>query len=131
MTGSAPELNPPKSACAGDVVLRTSTRGTVPMRERVLFIGTQYSNLYTVVDTPTETAWFRDSTLGAIEDSISQCTFLQMTYTTETPHADGRASPGAGPRFRPPRHRDPHTTSPVPTTVVIVVVMFITCTDVM
>ena len=27
----APELNPPKSACAGDAALRTSTRGTVPM----------------------------------------------------------------------------------------------------
>jgi hypothetical protein len=30
-TGAAPELNPPKSACAGDPVIRTSTRGTVPM----------------------------------------------------------------------------------------------------
>jgi hypothetical protein len=29
--GAAPELSPPKSACAGDAVLRTSTRGTVPM----------------------------------------------------------------------------------------------------
>jgi len=27
--------------------------------------------------------------MGAIEDSISQCTFLQMTYTAENPHADG------------------------------------------
>ena len=26
-----------------------------------------------------------DSALGAIEDSISQCTFLQMTYTAENP----------------------------------------------
>jgi hypothetical protein len=31
-TGSAPELIPPKSACAGDAVLRTSTRGTAPWR---------------------------------------------------------------------------------------------------
>jgi hypothetical protein len=30
-TGAAPELSPPKSACSGDAVLRTSTRGTVPM----------------------------------------------------------------------------------------------------
>jgi len=27
-TRAAPELSPPKSACAGDVILRTSTRGT-------------------------------------------------------------------------------------------------------
>jgi hypothetical protein len=27
------------------------------LRERVLFIGTQYSNLYTAVDTPAEAAW--------------------------------------------------------------------------
>ena len=31
------------------------------------------------------------SALGAIEDSISQCLFLQMTYTAENLHADGRA----------------------------------------
>jgi hypothetical protein len=57
-----------------------------------------------------------DSALGAIEDSISQCTFLQMTYTAENQHADGSAAPGARPRFRPPRRRDPHATSPAPTT---------------
>jgi hypothetical protein len=57
-----------------------------------------------------------DCALGVIEDSISQCTFLQMTYTTENPHADGSAAPGARPRFRPPRRRDPHATSPAPTT---------------
>ena len=34
-----------------------------------------------------------DSVMGAIEDSISQCTFLQMTYTAENPHADGSAAP--------------------------------------
>ena len=28
-------------------------------RESVLFISTQYSNLYTAVDTPAEAAWFR------------------------------------------------------------------------
>ncbi len=27
-------------------------------RERVLFIGTQFSNLYAAVDTPAEAAWF-------------------------------------------------------------------------
>ena len=37
--------------------------------------------------------------LGAIEDSISQGTFLQMTYTAENPHADGSAAPGARPRL--------------------------------
>jgi hypothetical protein len=42
--------------------------------------------------------------------------FLQMTYTAENPHADGSAVPGARPRFRPPRRRDPHATSPAPTT---------------
>ena len=57
-----------------------------------------------------------DSELGAIEDSISQCTFLQMTYTAENPHADGNKVSGARPRFRPPRRRDPHSTSPAPTT---------------
>ena len=52
-----------------------------------------------------------DSALGAIEDNISQCPFLQMTYTAENPHADGSAAPGARPRYRPPRHRDLHATS--------------------
>jgi hypothetical protein len=35
-TGAVPELNPPKSACDGDTsytVLRTITRGTVPMEQ--------------------------------------------------------------------------------------------------
>jgi hypothetical protein len=59
-----------------------------------------------------------DTTMGAIEDSISQCPFLQMTYNAENPHADGIAAPGARPRFsfRPPRRSDPHVTSPAPTT---------------
>jgi hypothetical protein len=30
-TGEVPELSPPKSACDGDAVFHTSTRGTVPM----------------------------------------------------------------------------------------------------
>ena len=47
----------------------------------------------------------------AIEDSISQCPFLQMTYTAENPHADGITAPGARPRYRPPRHIDLHATS--------------------
>jgi hypothetical protein len=55
-----------------------------------------------------------DSGLGVIEDSISQCTFLQMTYTAESPHADGNVTPAARPRFSPPRRRDPHVTSPAP-----------------
>jgi hypothetical protein len=33
LTRAAPELSPPKSACAGGAVLRTSTRGTVPMEQ--------------------------------------------------------------------------------------------------
>jgi hypothetical protein len=49
--------------------------------------------------------------MGAIEDIISQCPFLQMTYTAENQHADGSASPGAHPRYRPPCHRDLHVTS--------------------
>jgi hypothetical protein len=57
-----------------------------------------------------------DSELGVIEVSISQCTFLQMTYTAENPHADGSAAPGARPRLRPPRRHDTHVTSPSPTT---------------
>jgi hypothetical protein len=57
-----------------------------------------------------------DSELGAIEDSISQCTFLQMTYTAENPHEDGNVAPGARPRFRPPLHSYPHAMSPAPTT---------------
>jgi hypothetical protein len=87
-TGAAPELRPPKSACAGDVVLAPAPGAPSP--------------------------W--DSALGAIEDSISQCTFLQMTYTPENPHADGSAAPGARPRLRPTCLRDPHATSPAPTT---------------
>ena len=47
----------------------------------------------------------------AIEDSISQCPFLQMTYTAENPHADGSATPGARPRYQPTRHSDLHATS--------------------
>jgi hypothetical protein len=31
MTRADPELRPPKPACAGDVILRTSTQGTVPV----------------------------------------------------------------------------------------------------
>jgi hypothetical protein len=58
--GAAPELRPTKSACAGDVVLRTSTRGTVPMGQ---------------CDSPAPGAPFPlDSAMGVIEDSISQCT---------------------------------------------------------
>jgi hypothetical protein len=57
-----------------------------------------------------------DSAMGAIEDSISQCTFLQMTYTAEKPHADGITPSGARPRLRPTITSDPHTTSPTPTT---------------
>jgi hypothetical protein len=56
-----------------------------------------------------------DNALGAIEDSMSQFTFLQMTYTAENPHADGSTAPGARPRLRPPRCRDPNATSPAPT----------------
>ena len=79
-TRASNELSPPKSACSGDAVLRTSTRGTV---------------------------------MGqcAPEDSISQCPFLQMIDTAGNPHADGSAAPGARPRHRPSRHRDPPATS--------------------
>ena len=82
-TRAANERIPLKSAYAGDAVLRTSTRGTVHM-------GT--------------VRW-------ATEDIISQCPFLQMTYTAENPHADGSASSGARPRYRQPRHSDLPDTS--------------------
>jgi hypothetical protein len=57
-----------------------------------------------------------DSALGAIEDLISQCPFLQMTYTAESPHADGSPDPGGRPSCRPPRRHHPHDTSPAPMT---------------
>jgi hypothetical protein len=50
------------------------------------------------------------STLGAIEDSISKCTFLQMTYTAENParrwQRRARSTPTSrtAPPPRPPRH---------------------------
>ena len=81
-TGRAPELRPPKSACSGDAVLRTSTRVTVPMGQ-------------CAAPAPgAQSPW--DSTLGNIEDSISQCTFLQMTYTAENQPA---ARPVTGTRL--------------------------------
>ena len=61
-TRAATELSPPKSAYAGDAVLRTSTRGTVPM----------------------------GSALGAIKDNISRCPFLQVTFTAEIQHITNR-----------------------------------------
>jgi hypothetical protein len=51
-----------------------------------------------------------DSALGAIEDSISQCTFLQMTYTAEKParrwQRRARSTPTLppAPPPRPPQH---------------------------
>ncbi len=47
--------------------------------------------------------------MGDIEDNISQCTFLQKTYTAENPQADGSATPGTpkllpAPPSRTPRH---------------------------
>ena len=80
-TRASNELSPPKSACAGDAVLRTSTRGTVHMG--------QY----------------------APEDSISQCPFLQMIDTDGHPHADDSTVPGARPHYQPFRHSDPPDTS--------------------
>ncbi len=80
-TRASNDLSPTKSACSGDAVLRTSTRGTVHMGQ------------------------------CAPEDSISQCPFLQMIDTAGNPHADGSAAPGARPRHRPSRHRDPPATS--------------------
>jgi hypothetical protein len=56
-----------------------------------------------------------DCAMGVIEDSISQCTFLQMIYTAENPHADGSDASGSHPRFSPPLCSYPHDTSPAPT----------------
>jgi hypothetical protein len=87
MTGAAPELSP-SSLCT--LVIQSS------------------------VPAPgAPSPW--DSAMGAIEDSISQCTFLQMTYTAENSHTDGNTASGARPRFHPPRSSDPHDTSPAPT----------------
>ena len=47
----------------------------------------------------------------ATEDSISQCPFLQMTYTAENPHADGSTSTSSRPRYQPPSHRKLPATS--------------------
>ena len=59
-TRASNELSPPKSACSGDAVLHTSTRGTVHMGQ------------------------------CAPEDSISQYPFLQMIYTAGNPKARDR-----------------------------------------
>jgi len=46
--------------------------------ERVLFIGTQYSNLYTAVDTPAKAAWLSIHYvyLGQGVDYICVCVFI-------------------------------------------------------
>ena len=62
-TRASNELSPPKSACAGDAVLRTSTRGTVHMGQ------------------------------CAPEDSISQCPFLQMIDTAHATARPATATP--------------------------------------
>jgi hypothetical protein len=85
--GRLPNSNPPKSAYAGDAVHRTNNWGTVPMGQ-----------------------------CNGCHRGQAQCTFLPITYSVENPHADGSAAPGARPRFCPPRRRDPHDTSPAPTT---------------
>jgi hypothetical protein len=108
-----PTDNPPPSARksgAGEARRRVGRRrGRLPSSARQ-----SLSTLVMQSSAPAPGA--RDSSMGAIEDSISQCTFLQMTYTAENPHADGSAASGARPRFRPPRRRDPYATSPAPTT---------------
>ncbi len=54
----------------------------------------------------TQSPWV--SVMGAIEDSISQSPFPQMTYTAENPQLDGITSPGTRPRFRPSCRKPPH-----------------------
>jgi hypothetical protein len=56
--------------------------------------------------------------MGDIEDNISQCTFLQMTYTAENPHADRqwprRSTPAVvsdRPAAETPTPRPPPTTT--------------------
>ena len=111
-----PTGNPPPSARksgAGEARRRVGRRrGRLPssVRQNLRALVIQSPALTPGAPSP----W--DSTLGVIEDSISQCTFLQMTYTSENPHADGRSASGSLPRFRPPRRSDPHATSPAPTT---------------
>jgi hypothetical protein len=63
---------------------------------------------YSVPAPGAQSPW--DSMLGAIEDSISQCTFLQMTYTAEKPariwQRRARSTPTSAPAppTRPPQH---------------------------
>jgi hypothetical protein len=115
-TGYPPNRNPPPSARksgAGKKQRRVGRRrGRLPSSTRQNLRALVMQSSASAPGAPSP--W--DSALGAIEDSISQCTFLQMTYTAENHHADGSAAPGARPRFRPPRRRDPHATSPAPTT---------------
>jgi hypothetical protein len=111
-----PTDNPPQSAWKSGVgearrqVGRRRGRLPSSTRQNLLSLVMQSSAPAPGAPSP----W--DRALGAIEDSISQCKFLQMTYTAENPHTDGSAAPGARPHFLPPRRRDPHATSPAPTT---------------
>jgi hypothetical protein len=98
-TGGAPELSLAKSVYTCDAVLHTSTWGTVPMMGQC-----------NAPAPGAQSPW--DSVLGAIEDSISQCTFLQMTYTDEIPHTDGSplscAHDSVSPAVATPTTRVPH-----------------------
>ena len=87
-TRVAPDLSPPKPVFAGH-------RSSVPAPRA-------------------PSPW--NSVLGVIDDHISQCPFLQITYTAENLHADDNTSPGGRPRFHPPSRRHPHAPSTTPTT---------------
>jgi hypothetical protein len=109
-----PTDNPPQSALK---IGAGKTRHRVGLRWGLLRSSTRQNLRVLVMQSSApapgaQSPW--DSVMGAIEDSISQCTFLQMTYTAENPHADGSVSTGARPRFRPPRRRDPTTRLPHP-----------------
>ena len=54
--------------------------------------------------------------VGRRRGRIPSSTRQSLRVLVMNPHADGSAAPGARPRFRPPRLRDPHATSPAPTT---------------
>ena len=111
-----PTDNPPPSARksgAGEARRRVGRRrGRIPSSTRQSLRALVIQSSAPAPGTPSP--W--DSELGVIEVSISQCTFLQMTYTAENQHADGNVMPGARPRLHPPCRRDPHATSPAPTT---------------
>jgi hypothetical protein len=78
-TTGGPAAHPGPLSTAAESGSRDTNRNPVMTSggERELFIGTQYSNLYTAVDTPAEAAWFNvdnnDSTWRHDETPSTPC----------------------------------------------------------